>query len=616
VASLLLVRVRTALSLGLGNIARVIGYRLRLRAGIHAAQRIAAGPAPRGPFFGPAGATSSLPAPPPGAWRDAALSFGWHTAPLGGGSPDWHRNSLDGTRAPDPGRPWWAIPDFDPALGDVKAIWEASRFDWAVNAAQRAKAAQGGALEQLNGWLADWCAKNPPYRGHNWKCAQEASIRVMHLALAALVLDQTASPLPALVDLVTAHLRRIAPTVAYAVGQENNHGTSEAAALFIGGSWLERLGRPEGAEWHRRGRALLEERVRRLVMADGTFSQYSASYQRLMLDTLGLAEIWRRRHGLPPFSTALRSRAAAAAEWLRAMVDPATGNAPNLGGNDGADLLPLTDADRRDFRPAVQLAAALFEEASAFAGQGPWRTHLAWLGIESPERVLPPVASRLFDDGGFALLQRGDARALLRYPRFRFRPAHADALHLDLCVAGENLLRDAGSFSYAAAPEWQAYFPGAKGHNTVQFDDREQMPRLGRFLWGGWLKTRSLEPIREAGGATTVAAAYDDDGGAHHARRVELRDGRLLVTDTLGGTFRKAVLRWRLKPGRWTLRGAEVTDGTHRLAVTADVPIVRCELVAGWESRYYLQKTEVPVLEVEVAGLGAVVSEYRWAETP
>jgi hypothetical protein len=73
------------------------------------------------------------------------------------------------------------------------------------------------------------------------------------------------------------------------------------------------------------------------------------------------------------------------------------------------------------------------------------------------------------------------------------------------------------------------------------------------------------------------------------------------------------VLRWRLKPGPWTLSGTAVTDGRHRLAVSATVPLVRCELVEGWESRYYLQKTPIPVLEVELGAPGRIVSEYRWA---
>ncbi len=588
----------------------MISYRLRLRAGIHPVQRITPVAPPRGPFFVAATAPRSL--PPPQAWQRTGNCFGWYRPDLGDGPPDWHRNVFSGMRATRIDADWWTIPDFDPELGDIKTIWEASRFDWVVNFAQQARAGRAASIERLNRWLADWCQRNPPYRGHNWKCAQEASIRVMHLALAALILDETPAPQPALIDLVIAQLRRIEPTVAYAMAQDNNHGTSEAAALFIGGSWLERLGRPDGLRWHSQGRRWLENRARRLIQADGSFSQYSVNYHRLMLDTLSLVEIWRRHLDLPVFSDSYRTRASAATAWLRAMVDPVTGDAPNFGANDGANLLPLTDADCRDFRPAVQVAATLFENRSAYPAEGSWQAQLDWLGVHTGSEDVAAPASALLDDGGHAVLRSGDARAILRYPRFRFRPGHADALHVDLWVAGENLLRDGGSFSYAADPEWQEYFAGASGHNTVEFDDRQQMPRLSRFLWGRWLETRTLTPIQETADAVSVAASYEDSRGAVHERTLELQRGCLTVRDRLGGFTSKAVLRWRLRPGAWTVDGTAVTDGHHRLEVSADVPIVRCEVVGGWESRYYMQKTAIPVLEVEVASPGTVTSAYRW----
>ena len=42
--------------------------------------------------------------------------------------------------------------------------------------------------------------------------------------------------------MITLHLVRIAATLPYAIAQDNNHGTSEAAALFIGGAWLDATG--------------------------------------------------------------------------------------------------------------------------------------------------------------------------------------------------------------------------------------------------------------------------------------------------------------------------------------------------------------------------------------
>ena len=590
----LFTKARTILALGPRNAARVAAYRLRLRAGMHPAQRIPQLAFPVGPFFSAPSAATAVPAST-GA-TGTLKYFGWFT-PTAENVPDWHRSPFTGVRATDTDLPWWTISDFDPRLGDIKAVWEASRFDWVVAFAQHARTGDRDALARLNDWLADWCSHNQPYNGHNWKCGQESSLRVLHLAVAALVLGQTRSARAELISLVTLHMRRIAPTIGYAVGQDNNHGTSEAAALFIGGSWLGALGVLEGARWERDGRRWLEERAQRLIEPDGSFSQYSVNYHRLMLDTFSVAEIWRRHLGLAQFSTVLNDRVRAAAEWLRFFTDPLTGDAPNLGANDGANLLPLTVAGSRDYRPAVELASALFFDASAYKGSGFWSTELQWLGVEPPGRTLPAMGDRMFPNGGYGILRRGDAMAVLRFPRFRFRPSHADALHLDLWLGGENLLRDGGSFSYADA-EWHAYFTGARGHNVVQFDDREQMPRLSRFLWGDWVRTQNLQPIVRGAESTTMAATYRDGHGAIHERRVVLRETGIVVSDIVRGFSRRAVLRWRLRPSAWTLQGDTISDGTHRLTVSANVPIVRCELVTGWEARFYLQRTEVPVLEV------------------
>jgi hypothetical protein len=200
---------------------------------------------------------------------------------------------------------------------------------------------------------------------------------------------------------------------------------------------------------------------------------------------------------------------------------------------------------------------------------------------------------------------------MLRFPRFRFRPGHADALHVDFWIDGSNVLRDAGTFSYNADPETQAYFWGVQGHNTVQFDARDQMPRVGRFLWGDWLRTESVTPVRGADGVSTAGAAYTDADGARHQRDIALGRETLTVRDTVEGFRQHAVLRWRLLPERWSLSGTSVKCGGHQLTVSAGVPVTRCALVEGWESRHYLQKTAAPVLEVEIDRPGVLVTEYR-----
>ena len=606
---------QTLWRLGLGNVWAVAWYRLRLRFGIHPVQRVKR-ELEIGAFFRQVAkreqaAQNAL--HPPRRWRGTAVYFGWHREPLDNneGLPHWHRNPFTGGQVEEPSFPWWKLSDFESGVGDIKIVWEPSRFDWVLAFAQQAVTGDKTAINRLNRWLRDWCRKNPCYRGPNWKCAQEASVRVMHLAVAAWLLDQQNESSPSLVTLIEAHLARIRPTLAYARAQDNNHGTSEAAALYIGGHWLARNGFAVGVTHAEIGQQYLEERVARLIAADGTFSQYSVNYHRLMLDTVSLVECWRSWLDLPAFSKPFYQSAEKAACWLFAMTDADTGDVPNIGANDGANLLPLTDADYRDYRPAVQLALALFAGKRAFNADGPHAEHLKWLGVEIPDwpegsAAAPDSPATKFDDGGFVVLRSQPWRAVFRYPRYRFRPSHCDALHLDLWDQGVNVLRDGGSYSYNTEETWQRYFTGPAGHNCIEFDGRDPMPTLGRFLRGAWLDADSVNCYVNDAGWSTAQAAYTDWQGSRHLRLASLTQTGLIVRDTVSDFSEKAVLRWRLMPDEWTLIEDGVCSPRYILRITADVPIKRLDLVEGWESRYYLHKSPIPVLEVEVAGAGTL----------
>lgn len=624
--------------LGLRNVWNVGWYQLRLRLGIHPVQRVRRKLAGIHFFAMPEGLPAT--SPPTSHWRDHSLHFGWHQEPLGGGPPDWHRNPLNGARAQGVERPWWKLSDFGSGAGDIKAVWEASRFDWVLAFAQQARCGDAAALDRLNIWLADWVRHNPPYNGPNWKCGQETSIRVLHLLLAARLLGQLNVPQPELVQLVEAHLARIALTLAYAMAQDNNHGTSEAAALFIGGDWLVRQGAilsidtRQARAWAEAGRRWLENRVSRLIEPDGGFSQHSVNYHRLMLDTLSLAELWRQWFELPAFSKAFYELARAATQWLHALADPETGQAPNLGANDGANLLPLTGADYCDYRPTVQLATGLFAGERAYSCTGPHEDHLAWFGVELPAESRPLASNKTFHAKGYILLRNASWKALFRYPHYRFRPGHCDALHVDLWYGSDNLLRDAGSYSYNAEPGMSEYFSGPAGHNVVQFDGRDPMPRIGPFLRGAWLEADVVSGPEEREAGLHAAAGYRDWQGAHHRRDISLATDGLRVVDEVGGFQTRAVLRWRLAPGDWKINentvscervrvakstsestGANTPNESaptkHSLSISSSVSIHSLRLVSGWESRYYLKKEPLPVLEIEIRKPGRLISEYR-----
>ena len=541
--------------------------------------------------------------------------FSVHTHNIGS-PPDWFLNPFQMKRHPQTGQHWSEIADSNVEVGDIKTFWEISRFSWALVFA-RAWRVTGDRtyLSAIQQWIEDWWRRNPPNRGPNWMCGQETAIRMINALLAVSVAGGEERLASGLSPFVEAHCKRIDVTKLYGIAQDNNHGTTEGAGLFLGGTWLAKYAeghlKDRGHHWAAMGRKLLENRVRRLLLSDGSFSQHSLTYHRLMLDTLSIAEASRRHLGAEPFSKVFYARAGAATRWLGAMIDSDSGDGPNLGANDGAHPYRLDAGAYRDFRPSLQLASLLFIGAPALKA-GWWDESAAWLGVHAQDATRPwlnDVSSAVFPDGGYVVMCNGTgARLLLRSPTARFRPAHADALHVDFWWKGKNLLRDGGTYAYAEGGAVAASLASAAGHNVPQFDDHDQMPRLGRFLYGDWVSVIGSPIITKSAEAQSWTGNYTDAWGAQHERTVSLRMDALSVRDQLQGFKRNSVLRWRLAPEDWSRNESGCGSTLARIRVESNVPIRRMSLEPGWESRHYLEKTHVPVLEVEIDQSPAVLT--------
>jgi len=221
---------------------------------------------------------------------------------------------------------------------------------------------------------------------------------------------------------------------------------------------------------------------------------------------------------------------------------------------------------------------------------------------------------RDFSEGGYVYLNKNDARLYMRYPRFRFRPGQCDVFHIDFWLKERNILRDAGSYSYNTERRWLDYFSGTKSHNTVQFDNCEQMPRLSRFLLGDWLKIKGYTGLYDKNDMTCFRGGYQGGNGFEHYREVCLSKLELKVVDDVSGFKDNAVMRWRLAPDNYEIYGNSVIADEFEMIVCANVEIKRIEIVEGWESRYYMKKTVLPVLEVEVTDPARIVTTLKWSQ--
>ncbi|MGV8026945.1 MAG: alginate lyase family protein [Anaerolineaceae bacterium] len=363
---------------------------------------------------------------------------------------------------------------------DIKFIWEPARFTWAFTLA-RAFHLSGDVRyrDAFKIYLDAFNLLNPAYLGANWTSGQEAALRILALSFAYHLFSQSqhipADLLPSIRSSVAVNAARIPPTLCYARSQCNNHLISEAVGLYTAGLLLD--GYTPARKWKHTGWKVFNQAVLDQIALDGTYIQHSANYQRLILDeAIWLAVL--ANHAGEELPELVKQKLALSTEFLFNMHDPISGHAPNLGHQDGSNVLPLAYANHLDYRSTLQAAGRIFLQKDLFQ-PGAWDEKSGWLGIQpQPYTDLAPADH----------LRLGDAKdwASMRAVRFHSRPAHADQLHVEIWHNGQNMALDAGTYLYNAAAPWRNTLRTTRVHNTLTVDSLDQMLPTSRFMWLDW----------------------------------------------------------------------------------------------------------------------------------
>jgi hypothetical protein len=551
------------------------------------------------------------------------LHYFEHATARTGFPPNWHANPFTSQEAPAD-RHWSRIGDFE--CGDIKVIWEANRFGCVYDLVRAYwRTGDEGFAECFWCLVEDWKARNRPQAGVNWKCGQEISIRLMAwlFGLSGFLSARSTSPerVAELGQMIAVSADRIEKNIAYALSQKNNHGISEASGLWTVGLLFPEF--RDAERWREKGRHLLEKQAMELIYDDGSFVQHSFNYHRLMLQAYTWAIRLGDLNGMP-LTDRLKDRLLKACLFLYQVQDEVTGQAPNYGQNDGALILPLTNCDYRDYRPAIQSAHFLLTGKRCYP-DGPWDEDLLWL--YGPAAVQAPVVERKRNDlqaetGGYHTLRPdgGSGFTFVRCARYRHRPGQADMLHVDLWWRGLNIAQDPGTYSYNAPQPWNNALVGTSFHNTVTVDGQDQMDQVGRFLWLPWVTGR-VRRIKESPSRFFLYWEGEHDGyrrlpcPASHVRSIlKLGDEHWLIVDRLGslGEHRYR-LHWLLSdfPSVFEKERDSVTiatpEGSYRVVVgsmcgEAGISLVRADENSprGWCSHYYQQKEPALSIAAEI----------------
>jgi hypothetical protein len=445
---------------------------------------------------------------------------------------------------------------------DIKLVWEPGRFGWALTLARaHILTKEDKYAETFWQYTETFFESNPPNAGPHWASGQEVALRLIAFSLAASIFLEGSEPEPArqtwLAGIAAAHAARILPTLDYARAQNNNHLISEAVGLYTAATLLP--DHPQAVKWQQAGWEWLHHALQTQIEPDGTYIQHSTNYHRLMLQAALFArQVAASQNELFPAES--RARLAAAVRWLLAILDQDSGRVPNLGGNDGAYILPLTGRPYHDFRPVLQAAG------HAFLGNAPLPPDIgeemtAWLGgapaVEAPEIPAPALLR----------LESKHSWAILRAANFKHRPAHADQLHLDLWWRGHNITQDAGVYQYNAAPPWQNPLDTTAVHNTLTLNSLPQMSKAGRFLWLDWAQAEVMDTGKDARGRQNWAVVQHN-GYRHlnalHRRMVSAEGAYWIIRDQVwplndAQNFKEALevrLHWLVPDWPWTLENS------------------------------------------------------------
>ena len=519
----------------------------------------------------------------------------------------------------------WSLTRLTPGE-DIKFTWEPARFGWAFTLG-RAYLLTGDERYPEAFWQhwEQFTAGNPMNCGPNWESGQEVALRLIACLFAGQVFEFSACSTPertaGLVKAVADHAERISPTLIYARAQNNNHLVSEACGLYLAGVALP--AHPHAAAWKKMGWRWLEYALLRQIEPDGTYVQHSLNYHRMVLHLALLAQAGARTVR-QEFSPRAKQRLTAATRWLLAQVNWTSGDAPNLGNNDGANILPFGANQFRDHRPTAQAAAAAFLGERCLPA-GPWDEMSAWLGIAPLEQAEMP---KPVDSPAIQRLGNTEEWATLRGVHFRSRPAHADQLQVDLWYRGINVLLDPGTYAYTHKEIWNNGLVHNQVHNSPVIDDLDPMLRAGQFLWLKWDQAHWIEDECQPGKLLTAEHdGYQRIGIRHRRALAWLAPGRWQVTDWLTPVGKvkqhRASLQWLLPDWKWSLDEstliltgsqfkmsvsirtdpADVLDGSQkRLVRGGSVLVGKLDHpdTYGWFSPTYGSKVEALSYQVEI----------------
>jgi hypothetical protein len=389
---------------------------------------------------------------------------------------------------------WTEVEDISSLAGDIKYVWEKSRFSYLYTLIRYDYHFKKDCSEFVFDEIKSWIAANPLNQGPNYKCSQEISLRVLNWIFALYYYRNSPTlneeSFQQIINSIYWQVKHVFENINFSrKAVRNNHAITETLTLYLVGllfPWL-----PASDQWRKKGKAWFEKEIQYQVYEDGTFLQFSMNYHRVVVQLFTWA-FYLSKLNKDSFSDIVYERAKKSVEFLYQCQDEESGFLPNYGANDGALFFKLNDSLFRDYRPQLNALYFYFKGAHLYPA-GKAQEDALWYSSAFSSKVphefnfeIRKKELACFAIGGYYICNEKDYKTFIRCGNHKDRPSQADNLHLDLWYKGKNILCDAGSYKYNTGLSTLRYFMGTASHNTARLEGYDQMEKGARFIWYHW----------------------------------------------------------------------------------------------------------------------------------
>lgn len=405
-----------------------------------------------------------------------------------GFNEEWNVHPVSGYKYPVVH--WTKIPIYSKEIGDIKYVWEKSKFSYLLYIIRNDAINKEDHSEFVFQEIDRWIESNPPNIGPQYVCSQEISIRLLNWIFALFFYQNsihlTDNVFNKLIASIEIQLDHIYNNIFFSKNfVRNNHAITETLTLYLVSSYFPFL--KNSVKYKSKGKKWFEKEVKFQIFKDGSDSQYSFNYHRVKIQLFSWALATAKINN-DSFDLGTITRMRKSVEFLyQMMANYKEGLLPNFGANDGSIYFKLNDNDYQNYHPQLYALSRLLNyNLPSKLCSGLIKEDLIWFSqkirtLKTEKVELKELA--IYPDGGYIQYKKDENVLLFKTPQYKFRVGQDDYMHIDLWINGKNYLKDSGSFSYSAEPALVQFFNGALGHNTVTIKGYNHLLKGDNFIW-------------------------------------------------------------------------------------------------------------------------------------